>query len=77
MEHVEQVKAKRRPAEISVQARLCAGSRYRNVGDLIPFRSALWMVKGIYLVATRTGHSELYYILGETSSSFDRDFSPV
>jgi hypothetical protein len=77
MEQGAQVRAKRRPAEISVQARLCAGTRYRNVGDLIPFRSALWTVKGLYLVATRTGHSELYYILGETPSPFERDVSPV
>ncbi len=68
------VVTRRKPVEISVQARLCADSRYRGVGDLIPYRSALWLVKGMYLGATRSGQSELYYILGETSPSFDQAF---
>lgn len=61
---------RRRPAEIRVRARLCNG-HYRRVGDLIPYRSALWVVKGLYLVVTRSGESELYYILGETSTFLD------
>jgi hypothetical protein len=65
---------RRKPVEISVQARLCADGRYRSVGDPIPYRSVLWMVKGLYLVATRSGQSELYYILGEASPSFDQTF---
>jgi hypothetical protein len=68
---------KRKPAEISIQARLCANGRYRAVGELIPFRSALWMIKGVYVAVTQAGQSELYYILGEASASFDPDFSPV
>lgn len=63
---------KREPLEISVQARLCDGSRYHCVGDLITYHSALWMVKGLYIGTTRSDQSELYYILSETSPLFDQ-----
>lgn len=62
----------RRPLEINVQARLCDGHRYHSVGDLLTYHSALWMVKGLYFGATRSGDLELYYILSETSPSFDQ-----
>ena len=63
---------KRRPLEISVRAQLCTGDRYHSVGDLLTYHSALWMVKGLYLGASRPGEPELYYILSETSPSLDQ-----
>jgi len=62
----------RRPPEITVQARLCDGGRPHCIGDLITYRSTLWMVKGLYLGATRAGQSELYYILSEAAPSFEQ-----
>ena len=58
------------PAEISVQARLCNGARYHSVGDLLTYRSGLWMVKGFFFGATQTGERELYYILSEATASY-------
>jgi len=57
------------PVEISVPARLCNGSRLHRVGDLITYRSGIWMVKGFYLGPTATGEFELYYILAEGTPS--------
>jgi hypothetical protein len=57
------------PMEISVQARLCNGSRYHGVGDLLTYRSGLWLVKGFFLGATQSGERELYYILSEATAS--------
>ena len=57
------------PVEISVQARLCNGTRLHRVGDLITYRSGIWMVKGFYLGPTATGGFELYYSLAEATPS--------
>ena len=57
------------PVEISVQARLCTGSRLHRVGDLLTYRSGIWMVKGFYLGPTATGEFELHYILAEATPS--------
>ncbi len=62
---------RREPLEISVQAQLCNGSRFRNVGDLITYHSAVWVIKGLYFSAARSGEPELYYILCETSPAFE------
>jgi hypothetical protein len=58
-----------RPVEISVQARLCNGSRYHSVGDLLTYRSGLWIVKGFYFGTSQSGERELYYILSEATAS--------
>jgi hypothetical protein len=57
------------PIEISVQARLCNGARYHSVGDLLTYRSGLWMVKGFYFGTTQSGERELYYIMSEATAS--------
>ena len=57
------------PMEISIQARLCNGARYHIVGDLLTYRSGLWMVKGFYFGTTQSGERELYYILSEATAS--------
>jgi len=63
---------RRPPMEISVQAQLCSnGSRFRNVGDLITYHSAVWLIKGLYFSAARSDEPELYYILSETSPAFE------
>jgi hypothetical protein len=54
--------------EISVQARLCNGARYHRVGDLLTYRSGLWMVKGFYFGSAPSGERELYYILSEATT---------
>jgi len=56
------------PVEINVQARLCNGARYNGVGDLLTYRSALWMVKGFYFGTAQSGERELYYILSEATA---------
>jgi hypothetical protein len=56
------------PIEINVQARLCNGTRYHSVGDLLSYRSGLWVVKGFYF-GTAAGERELYYILSEATAS--------
>jgi hypothetical protein len=56
------------PSEISVQARLCNGARYHSVGDLLTYRSGLWLVKGFFFGATQSGERELYYILSEATT---------
>jgi hypothetical protein len=56
-------------AEISIQARLCNGARYHSVGDLLTYRSGLWMVKGFYFGTAQSGERELYYILSEATAS--------
>jgi hypothetical protein len=56
------------PIEINIQARLCNGARYHNVGDLLTYRSGLWMVKGFYFGTTQSGDRELYYILSEATA---------
>lgn len=55
--------------EISIQARMCNGSRYHSIGDLLTYRSGLWVVKGLFLGTTPSGERELYYILGEATAS--------
>jgi hypothetical protein len=57
------------PMEISVQARFCNGNRYYAVGDLLTYRSGLWLVKGLFFGATQSGERELYYILSEATGS--------
>jgi len=57
------------PTEISIQARLCNGARYHSVGDLLTYRSGLWMVKGFYFGTAQSGERELYYILSEATAS--------
>ena len=57
------------PAEISIQARLCNGSRYHGVGDLLTYRSELWVVKGFYFGTAPSGERELYYILAEATAA--------
>ncbi len=64
------------PIEISIQARLCNGTRYHSVGDLLTYRSGLWLVKGFYFGATPSGERELYYILSEATAS-SRHFGAV
>jgi hypothetical protein len=54
--------------EISVQARLCNGARYHRVGDLLTYRSGLWIVKGFYFGSAPSGERELYYILSEATT---------
>ncbi len=56
-------------SEISVQARLCNGARYHSVGDLLTYRSGLWMVKGFFFGAAQSGERELYYILSDATAS--------
>jgi len=63
------------PLEISVLARRCNDNGYHHVGDLVMYRSSLWMVKGLYFGATRTGDRELCYILSEVTRSPDGDGS--
>ena len=63
---------KRRALEINVPASTCDGGRYHTVGDLVTYRSALWMVKGLYIGTVRTGQSEVYYILSEASLSLEQ-----
>jgi hypothetical protein len=57
------------PIEISIQARLCNGARYHSVGDLLTYRSGLWLVKGFYFGTMPSGERELYYILSEATAS--------
>jgi hypothetical protein len=57
------------PQEISIQARLCNGSRLHQIGDLLTYRSGLWVVKGLFLGTTLSGERELYYILAEATAS--------
>jgi hypothetical protein len=61
------------PIEISVQARLCNGARFRGIGDLLTYRSGLWMVKGFYFGVTPAGEREVYYILSEATRSIPQD----
>jgi hypothetical protein len=56
-------------SEISVQARLCNVARYHSVGDLLTYRSGLWMVKGFFFGAAQSGERELYYILSDATAS--------
>jgi hypothetical protein len=65
----EEWATKREPAEINVQARLCSNIRYHSVGELVTYRSALWVVKGLYFGSVRSGQRELFYILSETTAS--------
>lgn len=65
--------ARPRGQELSVRAHVCAGSRTFWVGDLISYRSGLWIIKGLFLSAGRTGAPEMYYILAEDSPSLDTD----
>ncbi|HKV45492.1 MAG TPA: hypothetical protein VJT32_12605 [bacterium] len=60
------------PQEVSIQARLCNGSRYHSVGDLLTYRSGLWMVKGFFLGANPSGERELYYILGGVTAASEQ-----
>lgn len=62
----------RRPQEINVQAKLCNGTRYRTVGELVTYRAALWLVKGLYFGSTRSGEPDLFYILSEASPSLEQ-----
>lgn len=55
------------PLEISIQARLCNSARYHRVGDLLTYRSGMWMVKGFYIGPAQAGERELYYILSEAT----------
>lgn len=57
------------PMEISVQASLCNSARCHSVGDLLTYRSGLWMVKGFFFGATLSGERALYYILSEATAS--------
>jgi hypothetical protein len=60
------------PAEISISARQCDGRRIHSVGDLLSYRSSLWMVKGLYVAKARSGDPELFYILSEISANGDK-----
>jgi hypothetical protein len=62
----------REAEEISLQARLCNGSRYHAVGDLLTYRSGLWMVKGLFFGITSSGERELYYILAEATATAEQ-----
>ncbi len=62
----------RKPLEINVQASLCDGGKQHTIGDLITYRSTLWVVKGVYVAAARAGKSEVYYILGEATLSLEQ-----
>jgi len=57
------------PLEISIQARLCNSARYHSVGDLLTYRSGVWVVKGFYFGPAHSGERELYYILSEATAS--------
>jgi len=57
------------PLEISIQARLCNSARYHSVGDLLTYRSGMWVVKGFYIGPAQAGERELYYILSEATPS--------
>lgn len=63
---------RRRGIEINVPASACDGGRYHTVGDLLTYRSTLWMVKGVYIGTIRPGQSEVYYILSEASLSLEQ-----
>lgn len=54
--------------EISIQARLCNSARYHGVGDLVTYRSGVWVVKGYYFGPAQSGERELYYILSEATA---------
>jgi hypothetical protein len=68
-EAVTQSGRPQQPIEISIQARMCNGARYHIVGDLLTYRSGLWMVKGFYFGTAPSGERELYYILSEATAS--------
>jgi hypothetical protein len=55
------------PLEISIPARLCNGSRYHSVGDMLTYKSGMWMVKGFYFGPTQSGERDLYYILSDAT----------
>lgn len=69
---MEPVTGHRNQAEISIAARQCDGRRIHSVGDLITYRSGLWMVKGLYVAKARSGAPELFYILAEVSANGDK-----
>lgn len=62
----------RRPLEINVQASVCDGGKHHTIGDLITYRSTLWVIKGVYVAPTRVGKSDVHYILGEASLSLEQ-----
>lgn len=61
------------PIEISVQARHCNGTRCHGIGDLLTYRSGLWMVKGFYFGASPAGEREVYYILSAATRGIPQD----
>jgi hypothetical protein len=66
----------RRPVEISIQARFCNGARFHSVGDLLTYRSGLWIVKGLYFGTAQSGEREVYYILSEATASPGHSATP-
>ena len=59
----------RQAVEINIQARLCNGTQYHGVGDLVTYQSVVWTVKGWYFGSNRNGQRELYYILSEATAA--------